>query len=140
AWVSTHGYATLAMPEPADVAIQRNEWSPAWDAMLTRMGAWAITPLPNGPYDPPGSRPYGAFATDGWCPAEDTCGQATDKPSVNTNAVFVDLFAWLAQRDPEKWAPEARKGFHDLGQHAQNREGAGGLLTHDQTSSGTKHR
>jgi len=137
-WVSMHGYATLAMLAFADVAIQRNEWSLAYEGFLTRMGAWAITPLPNGPYDPPGAKPYGAFSTDGWCPAEDTCGQATDKPSVNTNALFVDLFAWLAQRDPEKWAPVARKVFHDFVNHAQHRDGLVGYLTDDYPSTETK--
>jgi len=138
-WVSMHGYATLALLELADVAIQRNEWTPAWEAMLARMGTWAITPLPNGPYDPPaGSKPYGAFSTDGWCPAEDACGQATDKPSVNTNALFVDLFAWLAQRDPEKWAPVARQVFHDFVNYAQNLEGRIGYLTDDYPSTETK--
>jgi len=133
-----HGYATLAMLAFADVAIQRNEWSLAYEGFLTRMGAWAITPLPNGPYDPPAGKPYGAFSTDGWCPAEDACGQATDKPSVNTNALFVDLFAWLAQRDPEKWAPVARQVFHDFVNHAQNAEGHIGYLTDDYPSTETK--
>ncbi len=48
-WVSMHGYATLALLELADVAIQRNEWTPAWEAMLARMGRGRSRRCPTGP-------------------------------------------------------------------------------------------
>jgi len=144
AWVLQHGYAVPALLLFADVAKARGESTDELEKLLERMGAWLTTPMPNGPYVPPGSRgQHGAFVMDGWCPpADGSCLQPGEpsigKPTPSANMLMRDLFAWLAMRDPVRWKDAAQAIFRDSVMVSVHPNGTVGFLTDQYPGTETK--
>jgi hypothetical protein len=130
------GYSVRGILEFADLARSRREWSPRDHDFLLRFGRWAASPMPNGPYVPPGpTRRAGGFFGDGWCAparAPTVCDRAEARelaPQPLLNVLYADLFAWLAREDPRQWTAVARAVFRDAVNAANHPEGIVGYLT-----------
>ena len=142
-WVSPlmHGYVGRALAAFADESIKRGEWNSDYEGYIDRVVTFMLTPWPNGPYWPanPPTQPSGMFDYTWYLPGRAPPNAQPDLGLGETqNMHLCDPLAWLAKRNPAKWAVTLQRVFSDAVNYGPHPAGRVAFLNNKYTGTETK--